>query len=132
MVDMTESEIQRAYDHTCDMLYNKDRFTSGKYQVKKNIKDLIAQCNAELFLRYLQYDLNIPALKTNIQVLDYIRENKKQHDLANDSTVETIFTNVPREFSTVTLENLMDSCLDRGGLTEKCSLIILLLHKEYD
>ena len=115
LVDMTDAELQRCYTHANDMLYNKDRFTTGKYQVKKNIKELIAQCNAELFRRYLQYDLNIDILKTNIQVLDYIRENKKNNNLSNTDTIETLFSNVPREFSSVTIEELIDACLDRRG-----------------
>lgn len=112
---MSEDELQKVYNHTTDMLYNKDRFTLGKYQVKKNIKTLIAQCNAELFLRYLQYDLNIDTLKTNIQVLDFIREAKKINNLTNDNLVDDVFINIPREFSGITLEHLIEACLDRGG-----------------
>ena len=41
LVDMDYNQLQKAYNHTLSMLYNENRFTPGKFQVKKNIKSYI-------------------------------------------------------------------------------------------
>ena len=50
------------------MLYNKNKCNPGKYVIQNNIKNLYNNCNAELFLRYILYECDIPALKTNKDV----------------------------------------------------------------
>lgn len=114
LMDMSKDELQRIYTHTTDMLYNKSKFTPGRIQVKKNIKILIEHCNAELFLRYLLYDCNIDILKTNIQIIDFIRQNKANNsNLTNSNSVSCLFTSLPVEFETVTIGQLIDACLDK-------------------
>ena len=61
-MDMDENELNRAYKHVHDMLYNDDKYIPGKYQTKINLQHLINQCNAELFKRYLIYECDIDTL----------------------------------------------------------------------
>ena len=63
------------------MLYNKNKWNPGKYVIQNNIKNLYNNCNAELFLRYILYECDIPALKTNKDVLDLINVYRKEENL---------------------------------------------------
>ena len=95
------------------MLYNNSKFIPGKFQVKKNIRMLINQCNAELFKRYLLYECNIDTLKTPIDIVQYLREFKKMENLSEDDSISSIFNNLPKEFKSVTIGALLSACLDQ-------------------
>jgi len=110
---MSNEDLQKVYNHATDMLYNNDKYTPGRFQVKKNIKTLIANCNAELLLRYILHDCNIDILRTNLQVIDFIRQNKAANNLSGTDSVTTLFRNVPVEFESVTLDKLIDACFDK-------------------
>jgi hypothetical protein len=118
-MDMNQQELQRAYIHTTDMLYNKNRFQPGRLEVKKNLKLLISDCNAELFLRYILHECDIDILKTGLQVADFIRNGKSSNNLTDDTSVTSIFGNVPRDYQTVTLGELMKACFDKLGVINR-------------
>lgn len=111
---MSVDSLQKAYSHTLDMLYNTSRYTPGKYQVKKNIKTLINDCNAELLLRYIKNDLNVDTLKSSIQIIEFIKSNPLSKDTATSCAV--IFPTIPKEFQTVTIDNLLGACLDKASV----------------
>ena len=81
--------------------------------MKKNLKILIADCNAELFLRYIIHECDVDMLKTGLQVADYIRNQKSSNNLNGDDSVTKVFGNVPKEYETVTLDQLMKACFDK-------------------
>lgn len=113
LVDLSNAELQKIYSHANEMLYNTSKYTPGKFQVKKNIQALRADCNAELFLRYLLYECNIEILKTNMQLITFIREHKSANNLSEEDSVSNLFTNLPAEFSDITIGRLMNACFDK-------------------
>lgn len=113
LMDMSKEDLQKVYNHATDMLYNTNKYTPGRIQVKQNIKTLIANCNAELFLRYILHDCNVDILRTNIQVIEFVRQCKAANNLSDDDSVTTLFTSVPVEFESVTLGQLIDACFDK-------------------
>jgi len=113
LMDMSKEDLQKVYNHATDMLYNTNKYTPGRIQVKQNIKTLIANCNAELFLRYILHDCNVDILRTNIQVIEFVRQCKTANNLSDDDSVTTLFTSVPVEFESVTLGQLIDACFDK-------------------
>lgn len=113
LMDMDESELNRAYKHVHDMLYNDDKYIPGKYQTKINLQHLINQCNAELFKRYLIYECDIDTLKTPIQIVSLIREYKKQNGLTDSDLISTLFSNLPQEFTNINYGDLIAACLDQ-------------------
>lgn len=113
LMDMNQQELQKAYFHTTDMLYNENKYMPGKQRIKKNLKLLISDCNAELLLRYILHECDIDILKTGLQIADFIRGGKTSNNLKDDDLVGTLFTNVPKEFETVTLDGLMKACFDK-------------------
>lgn len=113
LMDMSKEELQKAYNHASDMLYNKNKYTPGRIECKKNIKKLINECNAELLRRFIIHDCNIDFLKTNFQLIELIKNRKSELHLSENDSVTTLFNSVPQEFSTVTLNELMDACFDK-------------------
>lgn len=119
LMDMNQQELQRVYIHTTDMLYNKNRFQPGRLEVKKNLKLLINDCNAEMFLRYILHECDIDILKTGLQVADFIRNGKSSNNLSDDDPVTSIFGSVPHDYQTVTLGQLMKACFDKLGVINR-------------
>ena len=113
LLDMSDNELQKVYNHATDMLYNNNKYTPGKFQVKKNIRVLIAHCNAELLKRFILHECNVDILKSPIEIVQFIRESKKANNLTDTDSVTTLFSHLPKEFETVTLDLLLSACLDQ-------------------
>lgn len=112
MMDMDADELQSIYNHTTDMLYNTNRYTPGKVRVKNNIKMLIQNCNAELLRRYLLYECSLNNLNTDLQIIEFLRVKKTVGNLKNTDFVTQIFSNLPQQFSDITIGKLLDASLD--------------------
>lgn len=119
LMDMNKEALESAHKHAYEMLYNTNKYTPGKFQVKKNIKTLIDNCNAELLLRYIIYECNIDIFSTNIQVLNFVRERKAENNLSDSDYVSTLFMNLPTEFETVTIGQLIDASIDNSGIINR-------------
>ena len=113
LLDMSPNELQKVYNHTTDMLYNTNKYTPGKLQVKKNIRTLISHCNAELLKRYIIHECNVDILKSPIEIIQFIRDSKKANNLTDTDSVTTLFNHLPKEFESITLDLLLSSCLDQ-------------------
>ena len=110
---MSADELQKVYNHTTDMLYNTNKYTPGKLQVKKNIRVLIAHCNAELLKRFILHECNVDILKSPIEIVQFIRDSKKTNNLSDTDSVTTLFNHLPKEFESVTIDLLLSACLDQ-------------------
>ena len=118
MMNLSAKQLQKIYNHTQDMLYNKSYKTLGKYEVKKNIQSTNTKCNAELFLRYILYELDNFPLKTNRDVLEYLNSQRIQ-GAADQTSITDIFGTVPREFVNLTLVDLIKACLKAESFNKK-------------
>lgn len=112
LVDMTNEELQHSYNHTLDMLYRKSNFKYGKLEVRKNIQKIHESCNSELLRRYLQYELAVDMFKTNKDLLDFIMKFKEANHVTNEDNITVMFSNLPKEFETLTIGDLIKACLD--------------------
>lgn len=112
LMDMSQDELQKIYNHTMDMLYRKTNYKFGKLEVRKNIQKIYESCNSELLHRYIQYDLAIDMFKTNKDILDFINNFKEVNKLTNDDSITTMFSNLPKEFETLKIGDLLKACLD--------------------
>lgn len=112
LLDLDAGELQEVYEHALDMLYHKSNYKFGKYEVRKNIQNMYNSCNAELFRRYISHDTNLDIFKTSKDILDYINTFKEQNGATNDDPITVAFTNIPKEFETLTIDDLLRACLD--------------------
>ena len=111
-MDLDAGELQNVYNHTLDMLYRKTNYKFGKYQIRKNIQNMYSACNAELFRRYLSHDTTLELFKTNKNILDYINAFKEQTGSTNEDSISVAFSNLPKEFENLKINDLLNACLD--------------------
>jgi hypothetical protein len=76
-------------------------------------------CNAELLLRYILYELDIDILKTNRDLLDLINQFRNSNKIKDDDSVSVIFYNLPSVFESVSIIKLVRACFDRLGIINK-------------
>lgn len=112
LLDLDAGELQSVYNHTLDMLYHKSNYKYGKYEVRKNIQNMYTSCNAELFRRYISHETTLDIFKTNKDILDYINSWKEQTGSTNEASITEAFSNIPKEFETLTIDDLLRACLD--------------------
>lgn len=112
LMDLDAGELQNVYNHTLDMLYRKTNYKFGKYQIRKNIQNMYSACNAELFRRYLSHDTTLELFKTNKNILDYINAFKEQTGSTNEDSISVAFSNLPKEFENLKINDLLNACLD--------------------
>lgn len=119
LVEMSYDALQRAYYHASDMLYNTNLYSPGKYIARENIKKMRIACNAELCMRYLLHEAEPMNFTTTQEILKAISFMKTNKQLTNTDTVDKIFTNLPTEFNSVTINDLMDACFDKLGIVNR-------------
>ena len=113
IMDLSLVDLQKAYNHCTDMLYNKAKVSPGKFTIKRNIAIAFENCNAELLLRFILHESDIPTLKTNSDLLQLITKMRKENGVELTDSVAAIFTNLPPIFEKVTVDKLMSACFDK-------------------
>lgn len=112
LMDMDEKALQKAYNHTTDMLYNKNPYSYGKFEIRKNIHKAWDSCNAELLKRFLLYECEV-GFKTNKDILDYVLAAKKQYGASDSDYITVIISGVPAVYEKVTINDLLNACFDK-------------------
>lgn len=113
LVEATQADLQKWYNHCWEMLYNVSLYSPGKYKIRENIQHTWDACNTELFVRYLLHECNTE-LKTKKDILDYINSKRSngESDILNES-IAVLFSGLPPIFEKVTISRLMDACFDK-------------------
>lgn len=113
LMDASEQNLKQWYTHCYEMLYNKDIYSPGKYNVRENIYRIWDSCNTELFVRYLLYECNTN-IKTKKDILDLINLHRgnADHDILNES-ISTLFSGLDSIYEKITISKLMDACFDK-------------------
>ena len=115
LMDMSESELQKAYTHCNEMLYNKSRYTPGKIVLRDSLGDIGMACITELFVRFLLHDCDIKTIKNKQDLLTIINNSKKNGSINNEDTIDCLFSNINDEYSKIKIRNLIDACLGSLG-----------------
>ena len=129
LVDMTERELQNAYDHCKTMLFNKDSENPGRYVVLESIAEQRDKIGAELFLRYVEQNHHLVRFTLLTSINEFLRNNKdvsKTHKL----TVSDAIPSVPNEFEKVPINMVVDGCLDRLGTFNKKHITLSFIAKQ--
>ena len=74
---MNEQELQKAYNHCHDMLYNKSRYTPGKVVLRDSLGSMGMACITELFVRFLLHECDIESIKSKQDLLMIVNNAKK-------------------------------------------------------
>lgn len=123
LVDATEEQLHRFYEHCKSMLYSNDKLNPGRYVLLDIISDQRRKCNVELFLRKLESGAicadNKPYLRF-LYVQDlrtYLNNHKSEFPSSElkDISIATVAGNLPREFERISIEEVLDGGLDQLG-----------------
>lgn len=137
MMTATPEQLQRAYAHCNDMLYNeKDKRNPGRYPLLKIIEDQRNRCNAELFIRYLQNpDDGVQSYPIHSFLQDLRTLLNKPENLAIlprsawATTSISVVMKVPDDFRKLSIDIVMDACLQNLGMFRKKHITLNFLTK---
>lgn len=128
MVDCSIDELNKFMEHCNSMLDSTDYNKPGRRTLLKLIKEQRNKCNAELFVRWMSTQKNVP----RYVFLDSIKEclNKNPHIDPKQSPIELIVGGCPIEFKDLSIDLVMDACLDTLGKFDRkhITLTFLLNH----
>lgn len=121
MMDMSEKELNKAYNHCKNMLYNNSKVDPGRFLVLKKISDQLNNCTAELAIRwfcglldhkdqpkYSRFSLLIEIK----EILERIRPNYPEDHIFR---LQDIYSGIPTDFNPVSIDSIIKSCKDTLG-----------------
>lgn len=133
MIDASPEQLKEWYQHCLSMLFSEDSVNPGRYVLLDIVKTQIDKCTAELFLRWLEntykHDDTRKIYPRNLFYED-IRStlDKNNPKLTRQQQKELLITNissgVPEEFSRANVCDLLDGCVDKGGIFNRKHLTL--------
>lgn len=138
LMDASNEQLKQFYNHCKTMLYNTDKNNPGRYVVKDLIYKQRIACNAELMMRYLenQYLPNTNRVKyprfQYLQDLRVILNNNREvfpMSMWSKETIDKFTGGLPEEFHNLSVETVLDACLDQLGVFDKKHLTLTFITK---
>ena len=123
MVDATNEQLQKFYDHCMSMLYSKDKLNPGRYVLLKIIEEQRDKCNIELFLRGLESGelcANHQPYPRHLYIQDlrsYLNMHKDQFPSSQlkNISISSCTGGLPREYGRISINDVLDGGLDQLG-----------------
>lgn len=144
LIDMSEEELNKCYDHCEKMLYNTDPRNLGRYNVLVEVKDQINKCNVELFLRYCENSYKHSENRKRIErrhfwlsLRQFMEDSNKdliengKEEIKDWSTISIAkaTSNLPGEFEDISIESVLEGCIDCLGAFDKQHLTMTFITK---
>lgn len=133
--DMSPERLKECWDHCEKMLKSEDPAHLGRYNVLEEVNSQITNCNTELLLRYMensyQRDENRGAIKRFSLMLSLrklIANNPEISDW-NIVPITQISDDLPVEFHSISISNVLDGCIDQLGSFNKQHLTMTFITK---
>ena len=130
LIDADEKQLNKFYNHCMSMLYNQDKQNPGRYLLLDIIKDQIARCNCELFLRWLEQEKGKPRFTFLSDVRTILDNNKENIPDTTNIPISTIVGGCPDEFIEIPISLLIDGCIDRLGYFNKQHITLSFILKQ--
>ena len=136
LVDATPAQLQQFYEHCDSMLYNEDPENPGRYVLLDLIDIQIRKCLTELFLRFIENppkELNRERCSRFTYLMAIKAQLKEHPEISQDKYcqihLDDITSGMPSEFANLTLDMVMDSCLDTLGVLSKKHITLSFVTK---
>ena len=138
LMDATPEQLQQFYNHCFSMLYSTDKVNPGRYVLLEILKAQREKCNAELYLRHLEYP-TIPT-RTKYPRINYLQDLRTMLDIPenkvscpkerwNTLPIKIFTAGIPAEFENLSLSIVLDACLDCLGRFDKSHITLTFLLK---
>lgn len=138
LVDATKEQLNSFYKHCNSMLYSKDKSNPGRYTVLNLIKEQREKCDAEILLRKLDngtlFNSNgakYPRYLYLQDIRECLSKNRDQfptNELKN-IPISTISSGLPEEFQRISINTVLDGCMDNLGIVNKKHITFTFLVK---
>lgn len=134
LIDMSDDELQKCYQHCMKMLYNTDVKHLGRYNVLEQVTEEINKCNVELLLRYFEnsYQQSNREVTKRFSLWISLRQlMKNTPEITDWSTVSIgkISSGLPSEFQNINVTDVLDGCTDNLGVFNKQHLTMTFITK---
>ena len=130
LIDADEKQLNKFYNHCMSMLYNQDKQNPGRYLLLDIIKDQIARCNCELFLRWLEQEKGKPRFTFLSDIRTILDNNKDSIPDTKSVPISTIVGGCPDEFKEIPISLIIDGCIDRLGYFNKQHITLSFILKQ--
>lgn len=124
LIDATEEQLNTFYKHCMTMLYNKDPKNIGRKPLLDIIKDQIAKCNAMLYVNWLAVGGPDRRPYPRFEFFQDMKRDLESREATlprntwNTAKIVNLYE-VPSEFSSLTIQNVFDACLDTLGVFDR-------------
>ena len=137
LVDATNEQLKEFYNHCQSMLYSTDRENPGRLVLLDIIRDQRERCNTELYLRYVE-NAYLSDDRPKIQRFTYLNSiktfmaNNKElfpREQLGNILITSVTGGVPDDFKSLTIDYVIDGCLDKLGVLSRKHLTLNFLLK---
>ena len=130
LVDASEEQLKKFYNHCVSMLYNEDKQNPGRYLLLNIIKDQIERCNCELFLRWLEQEKWKPRFTFLSDIRTILDNNKDSIPDTKSVPISAIVGGCPDEFKDIPISLVIEGCIDRLGYFNKQHITLSFIIKQ--
>ena len=130
LIDADEKQLNKFYNHCMSMLYNQDKQNPGRYLLLDIIKDQIARCNCELFLRWLEQEKGKPRFTFLSDIRTILDNNKDSIPDTKSVPISAIVGGCPDEFKDIPISLVIEDCIDRLGYFNKQHITLSFIVKQ--
>lgn len=129
LVDCTEQQLQKYYDHCESMLYSEDKKDPGRCILLEIIKDQRKRCNAELFVRWIEKETKSPRF-TFMMSLRAFLDNNPAIKPSEVCVGDAIAGNCPSEYAELPINLIIDACIDKLGKFDRKHFTLTFILKQ--
>lgn len=117
LIDAPEDKLKAFYAHCKSMLHSTDPKNPGRLMLLEQIKDQIARCNCELFLRWLEHEKGKLRFNFLTDIRTVLDNNKGTVD--DKMPISVIVGGCPDEYKELPIDLVVQGCIDRLGWFNK-------------
>ena len=137
LIDASEEQLKSFLTHCNSMLNSTDKTNPGRIVLLNIIKIQREKCNTELFLKWLE-NTYLPTDRLKIQRFSFLQDLRSALDQQQDKfpknlwnmiTIGNFVKGLPSEFKNITIDNVIEGCLDTLGLFDKKHITLSFIIK---
>ena len=135
IMDMSPERLKECWKHCEKMLRNDDPKHLGRYNVLEEVTSQINKCNIELLLRYFEnvYQKRENTTSTKrFSLMVSLRQLMSNNTEISDWSIvpiSHISENLPDEFRDISIEDVLNGCIDQLGAFNKQHLTMTFITK---
>lgn len=125
-----DNEHLNSFYNLCySMLYSNDKHNPGKVVMLADINKQIESCNVTLFIRWIKSKLGKSEYTLNKMFEDFVNKHINEHPNIKSYQMKDLMGNCPDEFSSITISQVMNGCVEALGAFNKRKITKSFLYR---